>query len=89
MTKNMKKYHFLHFFAIKDPLKKLKATKSKFYLHNSLGNIIVHIHAIYRKDRMKTEGAYSIWKKVDRRSDRRTKDDSASDKLRWLYQQRR
>ena len=30
-----------------------------------LRNIVVHIHDKYRKGRMKTEGAYSIWKKVD------------------------
>ena len=32
----------------KDTLKKLEAKKSKFYLHNFLGNIIVHIHAKYQ-----------------------------------------
>ena len=30
------------------------------------GNIIVHIEGKYQKDQIKTEAAYSIWKKVDR-----------------------
>ena len=53
----------------KDPLKKNGSKKSKFYLHNFLGNIAVHIHAKYRKDRMTTESVYSIWIKVDGRTD--------------------
>ena len=38
------------------------------------GNIFVHIQGKYQKDRMKTEGAYSIWKQVGGRrdTDRRT-----------------
>ena len=36
-------------------------------MHNFLGNIVVHIHAKYRKDRMKTEAAYSIWNKANMR----------------------
>ena len=39
---------FFTFFVIKDPLKKF------------LGHIVVQIEAKYRKDRMKTEGVYSI-----------------------------
>ena len=81
-------------FVIKDPLQKLKAKKSKFYFHNFLGNIVVNIHAKYRKAQMKTEGAYFIWKKVDWRMDGHGRTDrlmddigSASDKLRWLCQQ--
>ena len=57
-----------------------------------LHNIVVHIHAKYRKDRMETEGAFSIWKTVDddgrTGGGRRTMDGSVSDKLRWLCQQR-
>ena len=41
-------------------------------MHNFLGNILVDIQTKYRKDRMKTEGAYSIWKKVDGRTERQT-----------------
>ena len=36
------------------PLKKLEAKKAKLYLHNFLYNIVVHIQAKCRKDRMKT-----------------------------------
>ena len=46
--------------------KKIRSIKSKFYFRNilaNIGNILVHIQTKYRKDRMKTEGAYSIWKK--------------------------
>ena len=59
-----------------------------------MGNIVVLMQAKYRIDRMKTDGAYPLWKKVDdadddrRRRRRRTTDGSASDKLRWLCQQR-
>ena len=53
-----------------------KAPENK--AHNVLGNIVVYIHANYRKDRMKTEGAFSIWKKkVDRQTAKRTTDGSA------------
>ena len=63
--------------------------KSKFYSHNFLGNIVVHIHTKYWKDLMTTEGAYFIGKKADRQTDRRTTDASASDKPCWVvYQQR-
>ena len=65
---------------------------SKLYLHNFLGNIVVHIQARYREGRMKTARAYSIWKKGDGRTDKqtdgRTTGGSASDKLCWLCQQR-
>ena len=45
--------------------------RTKFYLDNFLGNIVVHIQVKYQKDQMKTEGAYSIWKKkVDGQTDR-------------------
>ena len=60
-----------------------RGKKSKFYFHNFVGNIALHIYAKYRNDRVKTEGAYSIWKGW-----RRTSDGSAWDKLRWLCQQR-
>ena len=36
---------FYLFFVIIDPLKKLEAEKSKFYLHNFFGNIVGHILA--------------------------------------------
>ena len=71
MAKNLRNYHFEHIFVINDPLN-LRSKKSKFYSHNFLGNIFVHIHAKHRKDRMKIEEVYSIWKKVDRQTDRRT-----------------
>ena len=32
--------------------------KNKILVHNFVGNIVVHIQAKYRKDQMKTEGAY-------------------------------
>ena len=49
-----------------------------------MGNIIVRIQAKYRKDRMKTEEVYLIWKRFpERQTDRWTTDGSASDKLRW------
>ena len=38
---------------MKDPLK-ITGKISKLYLHNVLGNIVVHIEAKYRKDWMKT-----------------------------------
>ena len=44
--------------------KKKKSQKSKFSLHKFLGNIVVQIQAKYQKDRIKSEGAYSIWKKL-------------------------
>ena len=56
---------------MKDPLKKIGSKKSKLYF----GNIVVQIQAKYRKDQMKTEGAYSIWKKgltTDGQTDKRT-----------------
>ena len=40
---------------------KIRSNKSEFYFHYFLGNITVHIKGKYQKDRMKTEGAYSIW----------------------------
>ena len=46
--------------------KNQKQKKSKFYFHNFLANIVVHIQAKYQKNRLKIQGAYSIWKKVDR-----------------------
>ena len=52
-------------------------------MHNFLGNIAMHIHAKYQKDRTKTEGTYLIWIKVDRQ-DRWTTDGSALEKLRGL-----
>ena len=44
----------------------------------------MHIEAKHRKNQIKSEGAYSIRKKVDEQ----TTDGSASDKLRRLHQQR-
>ena len=61
MAKTPTNSHFYIFFVIKDPFKKnqkqknLNSTSTAFW-----GNIVVNIHAKYRKDRMKTEGAYSI-----------------------------
>ena len=46
--------------------------QSKFYLHNFLDKIVVQIHAKHGKDRMKIEGVYLIWKKVDGWPNRRT-----------------
>ena len=75
----MKFTFFIYFFfLIKDPLKK------KIYYHNFLGDIVVLIQAKYRKDRMKPEGAYSIWK-IGCQTDGQT-DGSASEKLCWLCQ---
>ena len=51
---------------------KNRKQKSKLYLQKILGNIILHIQAKYLKDRMKTQVAYSIWKKnTTGRPDRR------------------
>ena len=75
-------------FVIKAPLKKLEAKKSKFYFHNFWA-IFVHIQAKYRKDWLKTEAAYLIWKKVDGRTDRRMDEGQLGiNNLRWLCQQR-
>ena len=52
-------------------IEKLEGKKSKFYLHDFLGNIVVHIQAKYREHRMRTRGAYSIWTKVDGQKDGR------------------
>ena len=47
--------------------------KITIMLQHFLGNIFVDIQAEYRKDRMATEGAYSIWKMLtDGWTDRRT-----------------
>ena len=70
--KNSKIPNFFYlFFVIKDPLKKIRSKKSKFNFYIFFGNIVV-LQAKYQKDRMKTEGAYSIWKKVDGWTERRT-----------------
>ena len=83
------KISILPIFVSKDPLKIIGSKKSKFDLNNFGGNIVVHIQAKYRKDWMKTQGAYSTWKKgwqTEGRTDRQT-DGSASDKLNWLCEQ--
>ena len=41
--------------------------KFKIPIPQFVGNIVVHMHTKYRKDRMKTEGAYPLWKRFDRR----------------------
>ena len=41
----------------------LETINQEFYLDNFLCNIIVHIKTKYRKDQLKTEGAFMIWKK--------------------------
>ena len=53
---NVQNSHFTYFFVIKDPLKKLE----KNILARVLGNVVVNIQTKFRKDRRKTEGAYSI-----------------------------
>ena len=64
MAKNLQNSHFLPIFQrIKDSLKKSRTLKFKFYFHNLLANIVVHIQAKYWIDQIKTEGAYSIWRK--------------------------
>ena len=52
---------FFFIFQIKDPLN-LKQ-KIKFYFHKFLGNIVVHIQAKYRKDRVKTREPIRFEKK--------------------------
>ena len=64
---------------------KIRSKTSKRYSYDFWGNIVVHIHAKYRKDWMKTGGAYSIYKKGWQTNGQT--DGSASDKLRWLCQQ--
>ena len=66
MAKNLQNSHFFYLFVvIKDPSKEIRNTELKFYFHNFLGNIVVNTEARNWKDPMKTEGAHSIWKKVD------------------------
>ena len=49
-------------------------------------NIGVHTQDKYQKDRIKTEGAYSIWNNVDgRTTGGRTMNGSASDNSLWRY----
>ena len=55
-------------FLIKESLK-IRIERSKIYLHRFLGSIVMHIHAKYRKVRMKTEGVYLIWKQKGWRAD--------------------
>ena len=89
MAKKRLNYQFLPIFVIKDQLKtKNGSNKSKFHSHNVWGNIVLHIQAKYRKDRMKTGGAYSILKKGWKTDTNRRTDGSASKKLCWLCQQR-
>ena len=59
-TKPLKFPFFNLFFVFKDPLEKF-AAKNQNSTYIILGNI-VHIQAQYRRDRMKTEGAYTVWK---------------------------
>ena len=51
---------------------KMRSQKAKLSFHNFLGNICAHIQNKLRKGWMKTEGAYSIWKKDVGRTDGRT-----------------
>ena len=60
-------------------INKTQSTKIKILIPPVLGNIIVHFEAKYLKDWIKSEGAYVIWKKVNRRTT--LTDGSASDKL--------
>ena len=79
-------YSKYHFFVIKDPFK-ISSKNSKFYLHNYLANIVMHVQAKYRKDRMKTKGAY--FNLTDGQTDVRTEWRTTDlDKLRWLSEQR-
>ena len=41
--------------------------KFKIPIPQFVRNIVVHMHTKYRKDRMKNEGAYPLWKRFDRR----------------------
>ena len=43
------KFPFFPIFVIEDPLTKLQAKKSKFYSHNFLGNIVVHLSQISKR----------------------------------------
>ena len=61
-------------FVIENPLKN-RSKNSKFLFLRFLPSIVLHIHAKYRKDRMKISGAYSIWKKKLTTDGRRTMDD--------------
>ena len=58
MAKNLKNSQFWPIFGNYKSIKKNKSKKSKFWLRNFLGNIVVSIQAKYQKDRIKTEGAY-------------------------------
>ena len=64
------------------PVNQVLWSHSKIPIPWVLVNIVVHIQTRYQKDWIKTEGAYSIWKEVDRC---RTHG-MASNKLCWLCQ---
>ena len=68
MAKQLQNSNVYLFNCNQGPFKKCK---SKIYFHNFLGHVEVLIHAKYRKDRIKTLGAYTIWTQVDGQTDGR------------------
>ena len=82
MAKNLQNSYFLPIFEIKRSIK-IRSKKWKFFSHIFWGNIVVHIHANYRNDRMKT-----VREPIGFEKSWWTPDGSASDKLRWLCQKR-
>ena len=85
MVKNLWNYHFTLIFN-KRSIEEISSKKSKFYFQYVFENVVVHIQDKSLKDQMKSEGAYSIWIRVDARTERRATDGSASDKLQFSLQ---
>ena len=82
------KIHNIYLFLWLNIHSKLKAKNQNSNSTIFLAIFFAHIHVKYRKDRMKTEGAYSIWKKIDSGQTDRQTDGSAVDNICWLGQQR-
>ena len=86
MSNTSKIPNFCLFYVIKNPTE-IEAESQNSNSKSFFGDIDIHIEAKYRKDQMKTEGAYSIWKKGWHQTDRWTTDALALEKLYWLCQQ--
>ena len=57
------KFQIFTHFCNQKRIKKIRSTKIEILIALVLVSLVVHIQTKYQKDRMKTEGAYSIWKK--------------------------
>ena len=79
------KFPFYILFCNKRFIEKLRSKKAKFYFHNLLGHIIVHIQAKYRKDKIKTDGSlFDLKKRLTDGQPARRRDGWASDKFRFV-----